>query len=109
MPRLFLLALAGVLLSHAALADAAYEQQLTLKNHTFTPDQVTLPKNQKIKLTLINEDPAAAEFESYDLHREKVVGANGTITLFFGPLDSGTYSFFDDFHRDTTRGTFLVK
>jgi hypothetical protein len=97
-----LLALTGT-----ALADDPVIQ-LHIKDHAFVPKDTTVPQGQKIKLVITNEDPSPAEFESYELHREKVVAANSTITFFIGPLDAGTYPFFDDFHHDTTTGTFIA-
>ena len=73
------------------------------------PRELTIPAGQKVKIVVRNEDPTPAEFESSDLNREKVVGANSQIMLFVGPLDAGRYGFFDDFHRATTTGTLLVK
>ena len=49
-----------------------------------------------------------AEFESNSLHREKIVTAGGQIAVFVGPLDPGSYEFFDDFHN-STRGHLVVK
>ena len=99
------IACAFILFSTAALAD---DYVLTLKDHQFTPKDFTLPANQKIKLIVKNEQTTPAEFESADLNREKVVEANGEITVILGPLDPGTYGYFDDFHRETT-GTITVK
>ena len=82
---------------------------LTLKNNRFSPKVLTIPAGQKIKITVKNRDATPAEFESSDLNREKVVGANGEIIIFIGPLDSGSYGYFDDFHRDTTTGTIIAK
>lgn len=82
---------------------------LTLKNHAFVPPELTVPAGQKFKLILANEDPSAAEFESSDLDREKVVPAQGTITIFFDPLDPGIYNYFDDFHADQTTGKLIAK
>ena len=87
----------------------AEDYVLNLKDHQFSPQELTLPANQKIKLTVKNMDATPAEFESADLNREKIVDANGEITVFLGPLDTGTYKYFDDFHRDTTTGTIKVK
>ena len=103
-------ALAVLLLANtAARADDVVEKHVDLKDHTFTPHDLDVPQGQKIKLVINNQDATAAEFESYDLHREKVVGANGSITIFVGPLNAGTYAYFDDFHRDTTTGNIVVK
>ena len=95
--------------SFTARADDAPEQQLVLKNHVFVPQELTVPANQKVKLIVKNEDDSAAEFESYELNREKVVPAQGQITVYLDPLDPGTYPFFDDFHRDTTTGKIIAK
>ena len=49
------------------------------------------------------------EFESLDLHREKIVPANGRIKVNIGPLDRGEYKFFGDFHNDKAQGIILVE
>lgn len=92
-----------------AAAAHAEDYVLTLKNNQFSPKVLTIPAGQKIKITVKNQDATPAEFESSDLNREKVVGANSEITVFIGPLDAGTYGYFDDFHRDTTTGTIIAK
>lgn len=102
----FLLALS---LSGTTYADDVIEQHLSIKDHAFVPRELTVPAGQKIKLTITNQDPTPAEFESYDLHREKVVAGDNSITVFIGPLDAKTYPFFDDFHRDTTTGSIIAK
>lgn len=81
---------------------------LTLKDHQFTPKTLVLPANQKIKLIVKNQQSTPAEFESSELNREKVVQPNSEITVILGPLDPGTYGYFDDFHHETT-GTITVK
>src|ERR1035437_4404309 len=91
-----------ILFPVAARAD---DYVLSLKDHQFSPAELVLPANQKIKLIVKNLDATPAEFESADLNREKVVDANASITVFLGPMDIGIYSYFDDFHRDTTSGT----
>jgi hypothetical protein len=90
-----------------ALADDA-EVAITLKDHQFTPSEVPVPTGVKVKVTVKNEQPTTAEFESKVLHFEKIVTAGGQITLFVGPLNPGSYEFFDDFHHDT-RGHFVAK
>ena len=105
---IFFLTLSAALLSLPATARAG-DYVLTLRNHQFSPVELVLPANQKIKLIVKNQDATPAEFESADLNREKVVDANGEITIFLGPLDPGVYKYFDDFHRDTASGTIRVK
>ena len=104
-----LMALLFFSITNPVFADDLPEQHLSLKNHVFVPQELTVPAGQKIKLIVKNEDSAAAEFESYELNREKVVPANGEITVYLDPLDPGTYPFFDDFHRDTTTGKIVAK
>jgi hypothetical protein len=98
--KLFITIITAITVAFAANAYAE-DYVLTLKDHTFTPQNLVLPAGQKIKLTVKNEQSTPAEFESAELNREKVVEANGQIIVNLGPLDAGTYKFFDDFHRET--------
>lgn len=97
---------ACLLFSAAAYAE---DYVITLKHNQFSPTELIVPAGQKIKITVKNLDPTPAEFESSDLNREKVVGANSEIIIFIGPLDAGRYGYFDDFHRDTTTGIIIAK
>lgn len=103
-----LLALFSLVLATPVRADDNKDYVLVLKDHQFSPKDLVLPANQKLKLIVKNEQATTAEFESADLDREKVVEANSEITVFLGPLDAGTYTYFDDFHHATT-GTLTVK
>lgn len=105
-----LVILAALLASAGTRADDdIVEQKLEIKNHVFVPQELTVPQGKKVRLTIVNEDATPAEFESFELHREKVVDAHGTITVFVGPLDPGTYPFFDDFHHYATTGSIVAK
>jgi len=105
------LILLGIITSALLLSTTvrAEDYVLTLKDNRFSPKELTIPANQKVKITVKNLDATPAEFESSDLNREKMVGANSEIIVFVGPLDAGSYGFFDDFHRDTTTGTIIAK
>jgi len=81
---------------------------ITLKDQQFVPAEVPVPAGVKVQLLVKNEQAVTAEFESNSLHREKIVPAGGQITVFVGPLDPGSYEFFDDFHN-ATRGHLVVK
>jgi plastocyanin len=81
---------------------------ITLKDHQFVPSEVPVPAGVKVQLLVKNEQDVTAEFESNSLHREKIVTAGGQIAVFVGPLDPGSYEFFDDFHN-STRGHLVVK
>lgn len=98
--------LSGLLLSTAAQAK---DYVLTLKGNKFSPQELTIPAKEKVKITVKNEDATPAEFESSDLNREKVIAAKGQVIVYVGPLEPGKYGFFDDFHRETTTGTLIVK
>ena len=82
---------------------------LVIKDHKFSPAELTVPANTKIKLIIENKDATPEEFESYDLNREKVVSGNGKITVFIGPLKPGTYGYFGEFHMDTAQGKIIVQ
>jgi len=82
---------------------------LTIRNHRFEPAELVVPVDQKIELRVINQDPTPEEFESSDLHREKVVPGGKQISVFIGPLKAGSYEFFGDFNRATARGHIVAK
>lgn len=92
-------------------AGTAYAEDytITLKDHKFTPSEITIPANTKVTLIVKNEDMSAAEFESHDLNREKVVNGGQSINVAIGPLEAGSYAFVDEFHEETAKGTIIVK
>jgi plastocyanin len=92
----------------AAASDPA-QPTLTIKNKMFDPAELDVPAGQKIKITVKNEDGEAAEFESNELNREKVVPAHDQITVFVGPLDPGAYGFFNDFDPNKAKGKIIAK
>ena len=71
---------------------------VTIRNHKFAPEQIEVPANQKVEVHVINADSTPAEFESFELRREKVVAPGQEVTLYIGPLKPGSYEFFDDFN-----------
>ena len=100
----------GLLAAGLALpAKADGEFTLTIQNHKYDPTDLTIPANTKVKLVVKNLDATPEEFESFDLNREKVVGAGSQIEVFVGPLAPGKYEFFGDFHQDTARGHLIVR
>ena len=93
----------------AAAATEMPELVLTIKNHRYEPTTLKAPANTKFKLRVINKDNTPSEFESSDFNREKIVLPGSTVNVFIGPLDKGTYKFFDDFHQDTGQGVLIVE
>ncbi len=100
--------LAGLALASAARADDP-EFTLNIKDHRFDPAELQVPAGVKIRLIVKNLDPTPEEFESTELHREKVVSPGQQILVIVGPLDAGTYGFFGDFHQDTAQGKLIAK
>lgn len=97
-----------VLLMATAQADPS-EYRLIIKNHRFEPTSLTVTAGQKFKLVIENQDPTPEEFESHSLNREKIVPAHGRITLYLGPLDSGSYPFFGEFNPATATGNLVAR
>ncbi|MEY2161254.1 MULTISPECIES: cupredoxin domain-containing protein [unclassified Rhodanobacter] len=88
---------------------AVPEYTLVIHNHTYQPTTLNVPANTKFKLLVRNEDATPSEFESNDFNREQIVLPGTTATVFVGPLDRGSYTFFDDFHRATGNGVLVVQ
>jgi len=98
-----LLALASSAHAEGPAADPAVVV-LTLKDHRFTPDTVTVPAGRPIRIELANQDAALEEFDSQDLGVEKDVTPHGRVTFTVGPLKPGRYSFMGELHADTASG-----
>jgi hypothetical protein len=81
---------------------------LAIHDNQFEPKQLSVPAGVKVKLVIRNLDGLPAEFESYDLSREVVVPGHGEVAIFIGPLDPGSYQFFNDFNHEM-HGTIVVK
>lgn len=90
-----------------AAADDAFT--LTIKDHRFSPETIKVPAGQEFDLTVINADPTAEEFESNDLHIEKVIAGGKQMTFHIGALAAGTYDFVGERHEDTALGKLIVE
>jgi len=82
---------------------------LSIRDHRFEPAELQIPAGTKVKLLIKNLDPTPEEFESTELHREKVVPPGQEVTVFIGPLEPGTYPFFGDFNPKTAQGKIIAK
>jgi heme/copper-type cytochrome/quinol oxidase subunit 2 len=85
------------------------EFTLVIKDHQFTPTELQVPAGVKVKLIVKNQDTTPEEFESHELHREKVVAPGQQIIVIVGPLTAGTYGFFGDFHKATAQGKLVAQ
>ncbi len=81
-----------------ALAVASPRYALTIYDRTFAPTTLTAPAGTRFRLEVRNARTLPAEFESFDLNREKMVPGNTTVSVWIGPLKPGKYKFFDDFN-----------
>jgi len=102
------LILAAALFALPAFADDA-TYTLVIKEHKFEPATLEIPAGKKIKLHVDNQDPTPEEFESHDLHREKIIRGNSKAVIFVGPLEPGEYKFFGEFNEATAQGKLIVK
>lgn len=87
--------------------EAAYS--LSIRDHRFSPAQIEMPANTKVRLVIRNEDASPEEFDSTQLRREKVIPGSSEATLYIGPLPPGTYEFLGEFHPETARGRIIVR
>jgi plastocyanin len=105
----FVLMLALSLLAAPVLADDVPEFTIVIKDHQFTPAELTIPAGVKVKLIIDNQDATPEEFESHELNREKIIPGNSQAKIFVGPLEAGVYPFFGEFNEATAQGKLIVK
>ena len=82
---------------------------MTTKDGHFIPDTLEVPAGKKFKIVMKNDGSGPEEFESSDLHREKVAMPGQSVEILLGPLAAGTYGFYGEFHPDTARGKIVAK
>jgi plastocyanin len=103
---LFSLTLLAAMPPATVLAD---DLTLTIKDHRFTPDEIKVPANQRVTITIVNEDATAEEFDSSALKVEKVVPGKSKGTVRIGPLKPGRYPFIGEFHEATAKGVVIAE
>jgi len=96
-----------------AVASVAWAEdptfEITIKDHKFTPSEISVPAGAKIKLVVKNEDATPEEFESKKLNREKVIAGKSQATIFVGPLKPGEYPFVGEYNEKTAIGKIVAK
>jgi len=98
------LAMAG-----SAFAAGGPEMTISLRDHRFTPAELRVPANVKIRLVVENQDAGPEEFDSHALNREKVIPGKSKATIFIGPLAPGRYPFIGEFNAATAQGALVVE
>lgn len=94
--------------SAGALADTP-TFTIVFHDGQLAPVHIEVPANQHVRIGLNNTGKTPAEFESHELHIEKVVPPNSKSMVVLRPLDPGKYVYFDDFHEDAPKGVLIAK
>jgi hypothetical protein len=100
-------AAAAIALAAPAFADTMPTVQF--QGGRFEPSRVVVPANKPFKVRVTNAAGSAIEFESFELHRERVVRPGETITVYMPPLSPGDYQFFDDFNHSVPKGQIVSR
>jgi len=85
------------------------EIPLTIENHRFTPEEITVTAGTSFVLVITNKDATPEEFESHDLRIEKVIPAGKALRLRMPALKKGTYNFIGDFNQSTAKGRIIAE
>ena len=103
-----LLGLAGTaFIARGSRAEDAVSLSLTIKDGKFEPAELHAPAGRAIEIRITNLNAIPSEFESSDLHFEKIVPVGKQAVVRVRPQQPGRYNFFDDFHRET-QGVLVV-
>ena len=84
-----------------ARADDAVKLSITITDQKFDPAELHAPPGKTIAIHVKNLNPIVSEFESSDLHFEKIVPVGSEGVVYVRPQQPGRYNFYDDFHRET--------
>ena len=109
MRTLLTLTAVALILSLAPLGAKAADYTLTLKNHRFTPNEIKVPANKRVKLTVVNNDATPEEFDSDALRVEKVLAGKTMGVVRIGPLKPGRYPFVGEYHESTAKGVVIAE
>jgi hypothetical protein len=99
---------ATVLLAGAAHAADLPTFRLEMSDGKLNPARIEVPAGQRIKIEVRNTGKGAAEFESVQLRKEKVLAPGADSFVVIAPLEPGEYKFFDDFHQQA-QGVIVAK
>jgi hypothetical protein len=108
MAGLTLMAVASVALTVRPATAQEAKLEMSLKDHKFQPAEIKAPANKPIIVKMKNLMAENMEFESEALGVETVVKANAEGLVKIKPQKPGRYTFFDDFHQETT-GTLVIE
>jgi len=89
-------------------ADDAVQLSITMKDRMFDPAELHAPPGKQIVIHVKNLNSIVSEFESSDLHFEKILPVGSEGVVYVRPQQPGRYKFFDDFHHET-QGVLVVQ
>jgi plastocyanin len=92
----------------SAYADDAFTAKLDMADGKLTPARIEAPAGKRIRIEVRNTGKGAAEFESVQLRKEKVLAPGAESVVVIAPQSPGEYKFFDDFHQ-SAQGVIVVK
>jgi cupredoxin-like protein len=93
----------------AGAAARADDYVLTIKDHRFTPEEIKAPADQRVMITVVNDDVTPEEFDSSALKVEKVVAGKSKGVVRIGPLKPGRYPFIGEYHEATAKGVVIAE
>jgi hypothetical protein len=105
---LVVISIVGLLAAGAASARAD-DYVLTIKDHRFSPTEIRVPANQRVTITVVNEDATPEEFESNPMKVEKVIAGKSRAVVRIGPLKPGRYPFIGEYHEATAKGVVIAE
>ncbi|KQR74666.1 periplasmic lipoprotein involved in iron transport [Burkholderia sp. Leaf177] len=115
MKRKYRLIAASLAITAGWVASAASAQaadlptfKLEMNDGKLNPARIEVPAGVRFKIEVHNIGKGAAEFESIQLRKEKVLAPGADSFVVIAPLDKGEYKFFDDFHQ-SAQGVIVAK
>jgi hypothetical protein len=106
---LFYCLLSAMIGTYHLASASPQEISIKIQKGRFSPSQIEIPANTKVKLVVNNLDDTPEEFESHDLNREVLIQGNSSASIYIGPLAPGRYKFEGEFSPETAQGVIIVK
>jgi hypothetical protein len=100
---------AAVVAMPASAAEDMPTFSIEFKDGTIAPVRLEVPANRPFKIELHNTGDTPAEFESTELHLEKVLAPQSSSSLVIRRLSGGEHKFFDDFHPEAPQAVLIAK
>jgi hypothetical protein len=105
----FIMILSGAAVFGRAAAEEMPVFSIQFNDGTIAPLRLEVPAGRPFKIELHNTGKTPAEFESTELHLEKVLAAQSSSFIVIRRLGPGEHKFFDDFHPGTPQAVLVAK